>query len=1106
MMLNFLDVDSFIKDLKPVTSTSIFSSGEEFDPNGLFSELIFGPLESAERRTNFSYIDLNTSVIHPMGLKLILRLSSKVEKYLNTDKYFKIINGKLIESDEADGGLTGLDAFMENFHLIKFELNTPVRNKIFKFLSKMYNDNKLFISKIPVIPPDFRPAFEMEDGKWIIDGLNDLYIDILKKADQLRGVPKANPLYDILKWNLQKSVLKQFEYIKKKIEKKSGLIRGQLMGKRVDFTARAVISPNPNLKVSEIGVPLRIAVKLFEPLIIHQLIYSGNFDKKQLSLELKKNINQGVSIEAVRVVLDKIRNHDYISDGLYKIIKDAAEIAMRDRVVLAKRDPVLHPYSYQAYHPVLVDGDTIQISPPHVGGHNADFDGDQMVLFHPLTDEAQKEVKEKMFKYKLTTSGDLNIGLSKEIFLGLFFMTKEVPLKKSPIAVNENDIKNATDPFIPVKFKKQTMTMGRAIFNYCLPNDYPVINKQVNKKVVNSIINDIANKYGDEQLKRTMTLLEQFGFKFATLAGSSITLDDLDLPKEVYELKKKIKGASVEDAEKYIKQAEKIVKEYLKDTGFWEIVESGSAKGWGQPIQILVAKGIIADPSGKVLEPIPGSFSEGLSPTEFFKAASGARKGVQDRVINTADTGYYSRILVYVLATVELDPFLRDCKTKRTLNIRLEKDNINRLNGRYILNNGKVEKFDKSKFKIGDTINLRSPIFCESPKLCHVCYGDFALVHKTPYVGILAGQVLGEQMTQTIMRCSDGLIHYRNQLYPFEYFFNEFDRETNKSIENDIEIIHTKSQAVDGMNGRVETFSIQRHKPHDNVFLIRLKNGNHFLCQGNHPIFVKKNRLFEDDENRNIKLIDDNRYRNNSNLKRSINDYSLDVKSAQDLELYKDVIWIDNRIILNRKLNIQPDIDGYDLGVNFFDLDPDSRFIIQSKDFSNIRYLKPTYINFDNNWLRNFMAGFFDKYGTVINRLYTEFIYTTDNYYLISQLHSIAMKLNYQSDVNVKNSEKGIFSIIVRAHQDPPPTRKNIEFIPYLYKPSYPIRGFDLVVGKEMVNYKYYLYDVKTSTQDYLLNMCQNHNTFHTGGRVELIQRDILSDIINNDPLADLEI
>jgi DNA-directed RNA polymerase subunit beta' len=331
-------------------------------------------------------------------------------------------------------------------------------------------------------------------------------------------------------------------------------------------------------------------------------------------------------------------------------------------------------------------------------------------------------------------------------------LTKDVKQFKSPINITKEDLEKATDPYIPVIYKKEKTTMGKAIFNNCLPNDFRFVNDQITKKIANKLIFEIINKYGGDVGSEVATKLKDVGFKFATLIAPSLNLDEITIPLEIYELKKNLDKASTEEAIEIIDKMRKIMIDHLKDTGLYNLVESGSTKGWDQPIQILVAKGIMVDPTGKILPPIKGSLSDGLTPTEYFNAAGGSRAGIIDRVINTASTGYSSRKLAFLLNSVEIDWLKKDCGTDLTLDIKLTSDLINRLKGRYIIYRGKLEEFNPSKFKAGDLIHLRSPIFCKSLKICHTCYGKLLEVHKSPYAGIIAAQIIGERGTQLIMR------------------------------------------------------------------------------------------------------------------------------------------------------------------------------------------------------------------------------------------------------------------------------------------------------------------------------------------------------------------
>jgi DNA-directed RNA polymerase subunit beta' len=294
--------------------------------------------------------------------------------------------------------------------------------------------------------------------------------------------------------------------------------------------------------------------------------------------------------------------------------------------------------------------------------------------------------------------------------------------------------------------------MGKAIFNSVFPPDFEFINKTVNGGMVNSLIPIIIERYGQEKAEEVFSKLEKLGFKFVTLIAPSFDLRDLSMPPEIDNIKKKLESATPEEGFKLVEEAQGVMKKRLEGTGIKDLVDSGASKGWDQPSQILVEKGVTADPKGRVLDPIASSFADGLKPTEYFKASSGARKGMVDRALNTATTGYLTRKLVYLMNSVEADPRLKDCKTKRTLTLRLSKDYISRLAGRYILKVGRPTLFKAEDYKAGDVINLRSPVYCTSKKICHTCYGELLKRHKTPYIGVLAGSSIGERGTQLIMR------------------------------------------------------------------------------------------------------------------------------------------------------------------------------------------------------------------------------------------------------------------------------------------------------------------------------------------------------------------
>ena len=568
---------------------------------------------SIDRSKKMSFIELNTSIIHPTLYRHIIKLERKLEQMFSTESGIKINSDGTIEED--DNGLTGIPAFIENFKKIKFrDLNSTSRKEIISNLQQTYKNGTLFIDKLPVVPPDVRPVFEDETGKLQVDELNEIYISILRKSFQVKSAGTKGQFFDLLTYGVQLAVNSHDKFIQKKIEKKGGLIRGNMLGKRIDFSGRGVITSGPQLDVNEIGIPFRMAVFIFQPFILNYMIFKRYAFKDELEAQIKEYDGSDLSVESLQRVLKAIKNKDSIPDKLYQLIYDATEIVMKDRAVILKRDPVLHELGVRGMYPKLNKGDTIQLSTFHTGGFNADFDGDQMAVYHPLTRQAQNEVKERMIRsvtgknMKGTT-----IELSKEMKTGIFVLTKDTTMRTSPIAVSQEDLDKATDPYIPVTYRGKNTTMGRAILNSVFPSDYPFINKQISGGYLNDILPELIDKYGEKKSNEIFSKLEKIAFKFVTLIAPSFDLRDLSMPPEVEAIKEKLKTATPAEGFKLIDQGLEVVKKRLEGTGVRELIDSGASKGWGQPSQILIAKGVTADPKGRVLNPIASSFADGLN-------------------------------------------------------------------------------------------------------------------------------------------------------------------------------------------------------------------------------------------------------------------------------------------------------------------------------------------------------------------------------------------------------------------------------------------------------------------------------------------------------------
>ena len=381
------------------------------------------------------------------------------------------------------------------------------------------------------------------------------------------------------------------------------------------------------------------------------------------------------------------------------------------------------------------------------------FVQDSMSLIHPLSDESQKEIAEKMTKTEsLRSLTGSTIELSKEMYLGLYVLTKPKKKNNRPVSVTTEDLEKINDPYIMVQYRGHLCTAGFAIYNSCFPKDYPFLSEQATKKSIKNILINCQEKYNSDIFKMIVDKLSKNGFKWATIAGSSFTLKNLDVPSEINKIKKEMEGKDPETVSKLLNKAQKIIEKYLHDTGLGDLIESGCAKGYSQTMQILVAKGLISSLEGDILPGISTSFLDGLPPDVFFTAGAGARSGMVGRAVSTAETGYLARKLVYFLNGVELHPSLNDCKTDKTIKVSIiSSDQLKKLKYRYIEKNGKIIPIEEANIKVGDTINLRSPVYCKSKKICHTCHGKSFLRKATPFIGITYGLIMGEAATQSSM-------------------------------------------------------------------------------------------------------------------------------------------------------------------------------------------------------------------------------------------------------------------------------------------------------------------------------------------------------------------
>jgi len=667
----------------------------------------------------------------------------------------------------------------------------------------------MFIKNLPVLPPGLRPMVQLEGGRYASSDLNDLYRRVINRNNRLKylieiSAPEAivrnekrmlqEAVDSLMDNSMRKSQMttastggrRLLKSLADVISGKQGRFRRNLLGKRVDYSGRSVIASGPELEISQCGLPKIMALELFRPFII----------KKLLDEELVFNI-KGAS--------------KFIDEKRPEVFGALEEI-VENKLVLLNRAPTLHRLGIQAFKPVLIEGEAIKVHPLVCKAFNADFDGDQMGVFLPLSDEAQKEARELMLSSQnllKPATGQPIIAPTKDIVLGIFWLTgkKREKAKKFFSSFNEavsayqlGRIEIRTPIIVPSK-KGEPLetTCGRIIFNKSFPKNFSFINEEVDSKRLSKIIGQILRKYSAEESRLFLDNIKDLGFEYATLSGTTLAIDDFMVPEkkeEILDKKEKevdsiesqfVKGFLSEseysskvieiwhEAKDEIKEA---VIEKLPDEGpIKTIVNSGARGSWGQPVQICGMKGLVSSPSGRIIElPIKNSFKEGFDVLEFFLSTHGARKGTVDTALRTSASGYLTRRLADVshssivrekdcgdtqgreIFKSEADEIGQDFVFKIVGRVSLE--NIKR-KSKTIVKKGEIINWDQaeeiSKAKEIKKIKARTVLSCKSLRgVCQKCYGwemgRNKLCSLGEAVGIIASQSIGEPGTQLTMR------------------------------------------------------------------------------------------------------------------------------------------------------------------------------------------------------------------------------------------------------------------------------------------------------------------------------------------------------------------
>ncbi|MFC1594334.1 DNA-directed RNA polymerase subunit beta' [Candidatus Omnitrophota bacterium] len=689
----------------------------------------------------------------------------------------------------------------------------------------------MILEALPVIPPDLRPLVPLDGGRFATSDLNDLYRRVINRNNRLKKLLELNAP-DIIVRNekrmLQEAVdalldngrhgrpvlganNRPLKSLSDMLKGKQGRFRQNLLGKRVDYSGRSVIVVGPELKLHQCGLPKHMALELFEPFIIRKLREKGFVH----TIKGAKRMVERAKIE----------------------VWDILDSVIRDHPIMLNRAPTLHRLSIQAFQPMLIEGKAIKIHPLVCAAFNADFDGDQMAAHVPLSLESQLEAKLLMLSVNNIFSpadGRPIVTPSQDIVLGASYMTKEKLSAKGEgkifanhdevlIAYNDGAIDlhakvklrvaqsvwqeiadetgeaDATQQ--PVKPRIIETTAGRVIFNQVLPEEFEYVNETLDKKKIGKIVSDCHKLFGHHRTIQLLDDIKELGFEYATLAGISISIDDLKIPKGKAGCLKEAKQSTAKVEDQYRKgiitereRYNKIVDiwthttEEVSDLVFKEMevfnpifmmADSGARGSKLQIRQLAGMRGLMAKPSGEIIEsPITANFREGLTVLEYFISTHGARKGLADTALKTADAGYLTRRLIDVAQELIINE--EDCGTLNgiTVSAIIEGDEVvvplkERIIGRVALDNivdvitdkliiesGQQITEEKAEIveRLGiEKIRIRSVLTCESEYgICIKCYGrnlaTQRLVELGEAVGIVAAQSIGEPGTQLTMR------------------------------------------------------------------------------------------------------------------------------------------------------------------------------------------------------------------------------------------------------------------------------------------------------------------------------------------------------------------
>ena len=768
------------------------------------------------------------------------------KELLSEDQYLELLDEHGDGAFEVSIGAEAIRKLLEEINLeeLDSELRAELREatsvtkktkltkrlKVVETLKKSGNRPEwMVLTVLPVIPPDLRPLVPLDGGRFATSDLNDLYRRVINRNNRLKRLLELNAPEIIIrneKRMLQEAVdclfdngrrgravtgsnKRPLKSLSDMLKGKQGRFRQNLLGKRVDYSGRSVITVGPDLRLHQCGLPKKMALELFKPFIYNRLEEKGYV----------------TTVKSAKKMVEK--------EG--PEVWDALDEVVREYPVMLNRAPTLHRLGIQAFEPVLIEGKALQLHPLVCAAFNADFDGDQMAVHVPLSVEAQVEARCLMMSTNNILSpanGKPIIVPSQDMVLGIYYMTRSREYVKGEgmILSGPDEVRSAYDAGavdlharIKVRMEGQLIdtTVGRILLYEIMPDAIPFsfVNKVINKKEIANLIDYCYRSAGAKTTVILADRVKDLGYKYATISGLSIAIDDLAIPesktaivgkaqKDVLDIQKQYMDGLITDGERYNKvidiwahATEKVADDMLRGIGTEEIqvpggkksqveqvesfnsiymmADSGARGSAAQTRQLAGMRGLMAKPSGEIIEtPITANFREGLTVLEYFISTHGARKGLADTALKTANSGYLTRRLVdvaqdsvimemdcatldgiYVSALVEGGEIIETAGERVLGRVALE-DIEDPFTGEVLveanqeIDEALAEKIDKAGL---GSVLIRSALTCKAKQgVCALCYGrDLAhghLVNIGEAVGIIAAQSIGEPGTQLTMR------------------------------------------------------------------------------------------------------------------------------------------------------------------------------------------------------------------------------------------------------------------------------------------------------------------------------------------------------------------